>query len=325
VGTLAEIGDFRRAQGRKRSIRTVPTICVTAQHARALKQRVLRRLRCRRNPRSGRFKPPSQSTIQRLLAEIGPEVLQRTVARQMERLTLADAPVASDGKRIRGTKRHAPDGRRETVTRSPMASAASQPQIRGRGRRAGHDAGASDKTGIPSRAVTLDALHTTKKPDAALVEDRGASCFPTVKGNRPTLHAELEAVDREAESIGRHREELSAAHGRIGSRWIAVIGDPALLQAFPGCRQAFRVTRFHRTAGTGKADTTVACGVTSLSPGKVDPGDLSKLNRGRRVIKTRNRCRRDTDFGEDASRMRTGHGTVYQAVEKPLGQTKMRL
>jgi len=174
------------------------------------------------------------------------------------------------------------------------------------------------KTGIPSRAVTLDALHTTKKPDAALVEDHGASCFPTVKGNRPTLHAELEAVDREAEGIGRHREESSAAHGRIGSRWIAAIGDPALLQAFPGCRQAFRVTRFHRTAGTGKVGTTVACGVTSLSPEKVDPRDLSKLNKARRVIETRSRCRRDADFGDDASRMRTGHGTVNSsAVTKP--------
>jgi len=71
---------------------------------------------------------------------------------------------------------------------------------------------------ISGRVVTFDALHTQKKTAKFLVKEKCAHYFFTVKGNQPTLKADIEQL--KLEKMPPDHETIEKGHGRIETRRI---------------------------------------------------------------------------------------------------------
>ena len=131
-------------------------------------------------------------------------------------------------------------------------------------------------TGI---CVVADALHTQRQTAQRSV-DLGLHFFLTVKGNQPTLFAQLH---EDYHWTQRAYSDFDGGHGRIERRTIRVSEDladcPAWL-AFPGVRFVAQLTRetVFKKSGRQRQPETVYL-VTSLPPERATPALLLALNR----------------------------------------------
>ena len=111
------IPDHRRAQGRKFQLPTLPALWALARlsgyrgvdatwrFAGALNQEELRSLGAWRNPRTGRYDPPSRATLHRAMIDTDPKRFQSAHQRWVARRQPAPTALAADGKRLRGANR----------------------------------------------------------------------------------------------------------------------------------------------------------------------------------------------------------------------------
>ena len=75
----------------------------------------------------------------------------------------------------------------------------------------------------------------------------------------------------------------------------------------------------------GTTTTETAFGITSLTRQQADAGDLLRLVRHHWSIENRLFHVRDVTFGEDACRVRTGHGAHNLAILRNLAITLLNL
>ena len=324
---LEGVEDFRRAQGRKHRMAAVVSICVlarlagkvgpteTARFAKSLTQEELRVLGTWFDPKANGWVPPSLATIHRVLAHTGPDSLARQVQRWTAPRCREGTAFAGDGKRICGANRHAKGKRRwETVTLVehgsglPVASHSF-------GEEGGEVAAVRallEEVDLRGRTVTLDALHTCRDTERALVEQHGAHYLLTVKNNCPETCRMLETVDWESRSRPQATQGPEKGHGRIETRRIDTFCPPPGLLPFSHAKQAFRVTRKRYLIKEGVETVSFAYGITSAGPQQADAAQLLEWNRGHWSIENRNHYRRDTVYGEDQSRIHTHHGPGQQ-------------
>ena len=95
-------------------------------------------------------------------------------------------------------------------------------------------------------------------------------------------------------------------HGRVESRQLTSTTTLNGYLNWPGVGQAFRIERTRTIHG--QATDEVAYGITSLSRDRADAAKLLDLARGHWGIENGLHHVRDVTFGEDACRVRTGHG-----------------
>ncbi len=337
---LADIPDFRRAQGRKHTVASILTMhvfaelanmkgCIaTAEFARTLTQAQLKAVGAWCNPKTGHYVPVAKSTIHRVLQSIDPEALEDVVHRwTCPRLPLAKA-LAADGKRIRAANRNGA-GHYETVTLADHQTGAPFAMLNF------HDEGGEiaatqdllQRCDITGHVITVDALHTTRKT-ASLITKTADYVF-TVKGNAPETFDILATIDWETEATGHFTEDWNKDHGRLEQRSIDVFTPPAGLIHYPGLQQVARITRYREPLkpilsvpnpdhsdqkDTGSSNYTETVYIlTSLDADTAAPEDLLRYNRGHWSVENRNHRHRDTFFGEDACPMRTGHGPANRA------------
>ncbi len=105
---LDNIEDPRATRGRRHNQRSVLAIILCAvisgaqgstaigEWAKRLTSKILRRLRCRRTA-DGRYEPPSEPTIRRILAAVNIGQLERQLGDWLQTHTAADEPVALEG------------------------------------------------------------------------------------------------------------------------------------------------------------------------------------------------------------------------------------
>ena len=329
---LAEVPDFRRAQGKKHTVACVLTVHIlaelanmkgclaAAQFARALSQEELKAVGAWLNPRTGLREPVSKSTLHRVVQSVDPEALEDVVGRwSRPRLPLARA-LAADGKRILRPNRNG-DGHHETValvdheTGAPFA-------LLNFGDDGGELAAVHDlleRSDIGGRVITLDALHTTRKT-AKLITERADYVF-TVKSNASETFDILAGIDWERDATGRFAEDLDKVHGRLEQRFISVMTPLKGAINYPGVSQIARVIRYREPLRKGPAvaakgdrdDTETVYLITSLDAGAASPEELLRLNRGHGAVENLNHRQRDCVFGEDACLTRTGHGPANRA------------
>ncbi len=326
---LEGVEDFRRAQGRKHRMAAVVSICVlarlagkvgpteTARFAKSLTQEELRVLGTWFDPKANCWVPPSLATIHRVLAHTGPDSLARQVQRWTAPRCREGTAFAGDGKRICGANRHAKGKRRwETVTLVehgsglPVASHSF-------GEEGGEVAAVRallEEVDLRGRTVTLDALHTCRDTERALVEQHGAHYLLTVKNNCPETCRMLETVDWESRSRPQATQGPEKGHGRIETRRIDTFCPPPGLLPFSHAKQVFRVTRKRYLIKEGVETVSFAYGITSAGPQQADAAQLLEWNRGHWSIENRNHYRRDTVYGEDQSRIHTHHGPANNAT-----------
>jgi predicted transposase YbfD/YdcC len=284
-------------------------------------------------------RPPSKSTIWRVLTDADPEVFDRVVGTWlMNNLTAGDDPAAEqdeqavvqvrlDGKRVRGAK----DAEGNQVHLLAVLVGPAGPHPGTAVVAAQTDVGAKtnevpmattvlDGLDLTGKVVTADALHTVKAT-ATHILDRGGHFVLPVKENRRALFDALDALPWTEAPIA--HTSTDKGHGRITTRTIQVLPAPADLP-FPGVNQVFLLER-HVTDIAGKPVSAVAAlGVASPTSNHADPATLAGYVQGQWAIEVLH-WHRDTLWREDQSRVRTRSGPRIMAALRNLAIGALRL
>lgn len=164
-----------------------------------------------------------------------------------------------------------------------------------------------DSIDIEGKVITADALLTQRELADYLILKRKAHYHFTVKGNQPTLLADIELYFRnrgEPDFILNDPPD----HGRIETRKIWVTTELNDYLNFPHVQQAFLIERQSIDKKTGKPSIETTHGITSQSPSEADAQSVLATNRGHWSIENSCHYIIDWNYDEDRSRIRTGHG-----------------
>lgn len=173
---------------------------------------------------------------------------------------------------------------------------------------------------IAGRVCTFDALHSHRQLWSLLRFQHAYPLF-VVKGNEPTLQADLmtffsdpHAQFQQAETIDRHR-------GRVEHRLIKVSHEIcSYLQAeWPGVTHVAQLTRTRTEKGETSVETAYL--ICILPPKQDGPSDLLDLARGHWAIENSLHYVRDVTFAEDRSRIRTGQAPQILAACRNIAIT----
>ena len=172
------------------------TFIAIAQWARSCNQSMLRRMGCRRNPKTNRYEPPSEPTIRRLLQNIDADAVDQAFSGWFCTLVGKELAISIDGKTLKGARQK--DGSSVHL----LAAFLHQ-----KGVVIGQHEVKKDTNEIPvvqqllkpidiqGSVVTLDALHTQKTTADFLVKEKCADYLLTVKDNQRTLKQHIEDLN----------------------------------------------------------------------------------------------------------------------------------
>jgi predicted transposase YbfD/YdcC len=165
---------------------------------------------------------------------------------------------------------------------------------------------------LAGRVVTGDALYCQRALCTQIL-DGGGDYLVLVKGNQPTLLADIELVlaSPPPGSVVAQVAQVDAGHGRREVRRLRATAALRGYTDWPGLSQVGTVERVVHTRRQRTVETRSF--VTSLDP-TVDAGRLLTLVRGHWGIENRLHWVRDVTLGEDASRVRSGQAPQILAV-----------
>lgn len=269
------------------------------------------------------FLTPSGSLYRWLLPQLDAPALERVLGAWVQATTTAavDEPLALDGKTVRGAR----TGEQTAPHLLSFVTHQSQEtffQVR-----------VDEKTNeipvakavlptlpIRTRVCTADALHT-HADFLCLLYDLEADGLLTVKGNQPTLYADLQTYFADPDAQYQQAETIDRRRGRTEVRTIKVSTEmnSYLATTWPHLGQVAQLTRAVTKAGV--TTTEVVYLITTLTPAKATPQRLLDLTRGHWSIENRSHYVRDVTFGEDRSRLRSGHAPQILAALRNLAIT----
>ncbi len=175
---------------------------------------------------------------------------------------------------------------------------------------------------LRGRMVTADALHT-QTAFAQGVLDQGGDFLLSVKGNQPTLYADIALAF--ADPASRGSAPVSTLDRRRGRTEVRSLRTTTCLTtsitALPGVGQVAELTR--TITEKGKTTQEVVYLVTSCPPARGCPAQLLTWIRGHWSIEARHHVR-DGTFGEDHSRLRGGHTPQIMACAGCLAHPRAR-
>jgi len=261
---------------------------------------------------------PRESTIRRVLQRVDPEALDRVTSSW---LAARSAPrrtrrvIAVDGKSARGARIAA--GRAVHLLAALPTSTGivlGEGVVDGKTNEINAFAPLLDRIDITGALVTADALHT-QRGHVAYLAGRGAHYLLTVKGNQPTLLAQLHALVWAVVPVAIHT--TGKGHGRVESRTVKVTAVGAGI-GFPGGALAIQITRRRRSLLGRRWRTETVHAITDLSQGQTSPVELADAIRAAWGIENRLHWVCDVAFAEDLSRVRTGNGPAVMATLRNL-------
>lgn len=328
VALVHGLRDPRKARGRRHPLGAVllTALCAVAcgfdsframgQWAAAAPAETLRRLGV---PVRGVFAvpvPPSTSTIRRVVAAVLPGGLETLLRAFAEKAVV----VAVDGKCLRGSR----DGADQAVTvlgaMIQDGTLVAQQRVPDRTNEVTGFTALLSVLDLTGAVVTADALHTQRDHARVLVEEFGAHYAFTVKRNQPELWAACRAVPWEKVTAS-HRSAVRA-HGRVETRVVEAVTWSGL--PFPHVRQVARITRYRTVRASGKRGRETVYVITDLPAKQADPARIGELVREHWRIENTIHYVRDVTFGEDSSRIRTGHGPQNMAVLRSVAMNFLR-
>ncbi|WP_243639528.1 ISAs1 family transposase [Micromonospora sp. MW-13] len=170
--------------------------------------------------------------------------------------------------------------------------------------------------------VTADALHCQREQVAYLAE-RGAHWILTVKGNQPSLHAQLARLPwRAAPDTARDSDR---GHGRREIRTCKILSISTGID-FPHAAQALQIRRRRRRLDQPKRFTTeTVYAITDLHVRQARPEHLAGWIRGHWSIENKVHRVRDVTYDEDRSQIRTGTGPQVMASLRDAAIGALRL
>jgi len=270
------------------------------------------------------FLAPSGSLYRWLLPQLDACAIERVLGSWVQATTTvpADEPLALDGKTVRGARlgeQTAPHLLADLVpitarkrsgkcawTRKPMRSRSPRRYCR--------------PCPSESRVCTADALHTHVEFMRLMHELQGETVL-TVKGNQPTLYADLATYFADPQARYLQAQTVDRRQGRLEVRAIKVSTEmnAHLAPCWPFVAQVAQLTRTVTKASQTTSEVVYL--ITTLAPSKASPERLLDLNRGHWSIENRSQYVRDVTFGEDRSRLRTGNAPQIMAAFRNLAIT----
>lgn len=175
---------------------------------------------------------------------------------------------------------------------------------------------------LAGRICTADALHTQTAFIAA-VRAAGGHVVLTVKANQPTLVSDLATLFADPRTAIQTAETTDRQRGRREHRRLEVSSDlTAYLRVHSPWPDIAQVGRLTRTVQTPHGRTQeVVYLITTLAPDHACPRCLLRLVRHHWHIENGLHYVRDVTFGEDRSRLRTGHAPQIMAALRNLALT----
>jgi predicted transposase YbfD/YdcC len=172
--------------------------------------------------------------------------------------------------------------------------------------------------GLKDALVSIDAV-ATNPTIASTIRDAEAHYLLAVKANQPTLRAEIERYFADAPATGLETTvDVDKGHGRIEQRAVTVAHEVDWLDSdrrFPGEIRLPDITTIIRVASRaelkdrGRFETRYYVSSASLSAARA-----AQAVRSHWAIENSLHWVLDVTFGDDQSRLRTGHGAKNMAV-----------
>ena len=170
---LGEVPECRHARGKRYPLKTVLALAVAArlagyrgvtafsQFAGLLGQDQLKAVGAFHSERKQRYTAPSITTFHNILAALPPETLDNAISQWTGQHSTARAPVAMDGKDLRGASKQTEEGRRMMVAAVEHGSGLvlGQKEIEDKTNEIPVVRELSSGLDLAGRAVTLDAMH----------------------------------------------------------------------------------------------------------------------------------------------------------------------
>lgn len=167
-----------------------------------------------------------------------------------------------------------------------------------------------DILAIEGAIVTIDAMGCQRKIAGKII-DKKADYVLALKGNRTSLHDDVELFVKEQKARGfqdagidRHTS-VDDGHGRIETRTTTVIDEIAWLQdghGWPGLKSIVMVESIRETGEKTERETRLS--ISSLAIGAEKPGPIV---RSRWAVENSLHWVMDMVFRDDECRLRTDH------------------
>lgn len=164
-----------------------------------------------------------------------------------------------------------------------------------------------DELEIEGKDITSDALHTQTEFARYLVEERKAHYYFCVKGNQPTLLADIDYHFTNSTAPTDYEDCISISHGRIEVRKIWTTTTLNDYLSFPHVAQVYKIERQSTDKKSGETSIEVCYGITSRSAEAASPKIILHKVRKHWSVEV---CHYIIDwiYDEDRSTIRTGHG-----------------
>ena len=326
--SLSGITDPRQAEGRRYELVPVLLLCCVglmtgyksvkaiAEWGKNYGNKWLRRLGIKGT------RSPSQPTLHRILRQVSIEELEVCLGNWASAV-LADAEniaeeleaVAMDGKKLRGSHRHAAEGsyllsvmsQRLGVVLAEVAIGAGENEIT-------QAEQVIEKRCFERLVLTAEALPRQTDLVKRIIE-KNADYLLVVKGNQPKLFEDIKYCfeqDRLVFDTIKEAVEIDQHGNRIEERRLRSTSILKDYVEFPFVEQVLEIRRIVRDNKSGLERIEVGYAITSLAEEKAAPKQLLKIWREHWHIENKLHYVRDVTFGEDLSQVRSGN--VPQAM-----------
>jgi predicted transposase YbfD/YdcC len=272
---------------------------------------------------------PSEAMIRRLLQALDPDLLTAAIGAWLAGRATAEIPagrraIAVDGKTLRGS--------RTTDTAADHVMAAcdqatgvvlASTDVDGKTNEITRFAPLLDQiSDLRDTVITADAMHCQREHVSYLAE-RGAHWILTVKGNQPSLRAQLAGLPWQAVPDATRHDDRG--HGRREIRTCKILTISTGID-FPHAAQAIQIRRRRRRLDEPKRFTTeTVYAITDLQVHQAKPVQLAAWIRGHWSIENKIHWVRDVTYDEDRSQIRTGTGAQVMAALRNAAIGVLRL
>lgn len=174
------------------------------------------------------------------------------------------------------------------------------------------------RDGLKGSLVSIDAI-ATNPTVATAIRDAGADYLLAVKANQPTLRAEIESFFADADPADLDSTtDVDKRHGRIEQRTVTVARQVDWLNGdrrfpgeirLPGVATIVRVASRAELKDRGRFETRYY-----ISSARLSADRAAEAVRSHWAIENSLHWVLDVTFGDDQSRLRTGHGARNMAV-----------
>lgn len=343
---LASVTDPRNARGRQYLIGFILAVAVVAALAGArnyseiarksadISQGMLRQLGSIWDWHRNRYRWPSKTVIRNVLAGIDGDEMDGIVGKWLFENSRADGgskwQVAVDGKVMRGAWAAENDKvtlfsamtHRDSVTIAQVSVPAGTNETT----QAATLLDSLDALGIPAEdevLVTLDAAHTCQETARAIKRRPQLDYLMNVKGNRPSLQAEVFAKLAPLTLEKPHDVIRERSRGKIRQWSCWITGANGI--SFPSASQVALIRRDVYEISGQPVSKEIALMITSRIPEKTTAADVSMFTRKHWGIENKSHYVRDTVYREDDNQAWTGNGPQSLAITHNLAISLMRL